>query len=163
MTQSNTKLNNIILKTERIFGNILLYSVIIFTTLSALFGGVIFSPIYALIIVINKLRGFYKKPEIINLKKEPPQTKIIVVKKPLIDETWCNLSVKNIIDYDESEDVEEDDNMCYNCDNIKEDEYDLLCHSCYHKSCEENGDECWCTNEVDKNEIAVTIAAENKN
>ena len=103
MTQSNTKLNNIILKTERIFGNILLYSVIIFTTLSALFGGVIFSPIYALIIVINKVRGFYKKPEIINLKKEPPQTKIIIVKKPLIDETWCNLSVKNIIDYDESE------------------------------------------------------------
>ena len=157
MTQSNTKLNNIILKTERIFGNILLYSVIIFTTLSALFGGVIFSPIYALIIVINKVRGFYKKPEIINLKKEPPQTKIIVVKKPLIDETWCNLSVKNIIDYDESEDVEEEeDNTCDNCDNIKEDEDDLLCHSCYHKSCEENGDECWCKNEV-KNEVKNEI------
>jgi hypothetical protein len=116
-----------------------------------------------LIIVINKVRGFYKKPEIINLNKEPPQTKIIIVKKPLIDETWCNLSVKNIIDYDESEDVEEDDNTCDNCDNIKEDEYDLLCHSCYHKSCEENGDECWCTNEVEANEDKKEDKNEDKN
>ena len=167
MTQSNIELNNkmsqIIQKTEYYFGMILFYTVIIFTVLSTLFGGVIMFPIYGLIFLINKIRKMYKKPEINNLKEEPPKTKIII-KKPLIDETWCNLSVKNIIDYDESEYVEEEeDNMCDNCDNIKEDEDDLLCHSCYHKSCEENGDECWCTNEIkaneDKNEVEAESAA----
>ena len=157
MSQSNIELNNkmsqIIPKIEYCFGMILVYTVIIFVTLIALFGGVIVFPIYGLIILINKIKKMYTKPEINNVKEEPPKTNIIV-KKPLIDETWCNLSVKNIIDYDESEDVEEDEtDICDNCDNIKEDEDDLLCHSCYHKSCEENGDECWCTNEVDANEV----------
>ena len=153
MSQSNIELNNkmsqIIPKIEYCFGMILVYSIIIFVTLSALFGGVILSPIYAFIFLINKIRNVFTKPEKNNLKEEPPK-KIIIVKKPLIDETWCNISVKNIIDYDESEDVEDEDNICDNCDNIKEDEDDLLCHSCYHKSCEENGDECWCTNEEEE-------------
>ena len=180
MSQSNIELNNkmsqIIPKIEYCFGMILLYTVIIFTMLSTLFGGVIMFPIYGLIFLINKIRKMYTKLEKKNLKEEPPKTKIIV-KKPLIDETWCNLSVKNIIDYDESEDVEEDEtDICDNCDNIKEDEDDLLCHSCYHKSCEENGDECWCTNEakeeakvkneieaepeLEENKIAVKVEAE---
>jgi hypothetical protein len=153
MSQSNIELNNkmsqIIPKIEYCFGMILVYSIIIFVTLSALFGGVIVFPIYAFIFLINKIRNVFTKPEKNNLKEEPPK-KIIIVKKPLIDETWCNISVKNIIDYDESEDVEDEDNMCDNCDNIKEDEDDLLCHSCYHKSCEENGDECWCTKEEEE-------------
>ena len=153
MSQSNIELNNkmsqIIPKIEYCFGMILVYSIIIFVTLSALFGGVIVFPIYAFIFLINKIRNVFTKPEKNNLKEELPK-KIIIVKKPLIDETWCNISVKNIIDYDESEDVEDEDNMCDNCDNIKEDEDDLLCHSCYHKSCEENGDECWCTNEAEE-------------
>ena len=156
MTQSNIELNNkmsqIIPKIEYCFGMILVYSIIIFVTLSALFGGVILSPIYAFIFLINKIRNVFTKPEKNNLKEEPPK-KIIIVKKPLIDETWCNISVKNIIDYDESEDVEDEDNICDNCDNIKEDEDDLLCHSCYHKSCEENGDECWCTKEEEEEEL----------
>ena len=29
----------------------------------------------------------------------------------------------------------------------------MLCHSCYHKSCEENGDECWCTKEEEEEEL----------
>ena len=156
MSQSNIELNNkmsqIIPKIEYCFGMILVYSIIIFVTLSALFGGVILSPIYAFIFLINKIRNVFTKPEKNNLKEEPPK-KIIIVKKPLIDETWCNISVKNIIDYDESEDVEDEDNICDNCDNIKEDEDDLLCHSCYHKSCEENGDECWCTKEEEEEEL----------
>ena len=166
MTQSNIELNNkmsqIIPKIEYCFGMILVYTVIIFVALSTLFGGVIVFPIYGLIILINKIKKMYTKPEINNVKEEPPKTNIIV-KKPLIDETWCNLSVKNIIDYDESEDVEEEDNACDNCDNIKEDEDDLLCHSCYHKSCEENGDECWCTNEVEANEDKNGDKNEDKN
>jgi flagellar biosynthesis GTPase FlhF len=156
MSQSNIELNNkmsqIIPKIEYCFGMILVSSIIIFVTLSAVFGGVILSPIYAFIFLINKIRNVFTKPEKNNLKEEPPK-KIIIVKKPLIDETWCNISVKNIIDYDESEDVEDEDNMCDNCDNIKEDEDDLLCHSCYHKSCEENGDECWCTKEEEEEEV----------
>ena len=170
MTQSNFELNNkmtqIIPMIEYCFGMILFYIVMIFVTLSALFSGVIVFPIYGLIILINKIRKMYTKPEINNVKEETPKT-VIIVKKPLIDETWCNLNIKNIIDYDESEDVEEEEtNTCDKCDNIKEDEDDLLCHSCYHKSCEENGDECWCTNEIAanvKNEVKNEIAEAVKN
>jgi hypothetical protein len=39
---------------------------------------------------------------------------------------------------------------CNNCDNNKFDIDDELCHSCYHKSCQENGDKCWCENDTDE-------------
>ncbi len=42
------------------------------------------------------------------------------------------------------------DMKCNNCDNDKFDIDDELCHECYHKSCQENGDKCWCENDVDE-------------
>ena len=64
MSQSNIELNNkmsqIIPKIEYCFGMILVYSIIIFVTLSALFGGVILSPIYAFIFLINKIRNVFE-------------------------------------------------------------------------------------------------------
>jgi hypothetical protein len=46
--------------------------------------------------------------------------------------------------------TEENNMKCNNCDNNKFDIDDELCHSCYHKSCEENGDKCWCENDTDE-------------
>jgi len=43
--------------------------------------------------------------------------------------------------------VEEEEDVptgCKDCGNVKENDEDLLCHSCYHKSCVETGEECWC-------------------
>jgi hypothetical protein len=44
--------------------------------------------------------------------------------------------------------TEENNMKCNNCDNNKFDIDDELCHSCYHKSCEENCDKCWCENDT---------------
>jgi hypothetical protein len=47
---------------------------------------------------------------------------------------------------DEKEEEKEHVKTCDNCNNPTETDDDLLCHSCYHKSCNETGDECWCEN-----------------
>jgi predicted sulfurtransferase len=49
-------------------------------------------------------------------------------------------------DEEEEEEEEEPVKTCQNCNNPTEFEDDLLCHSCYHESCNETGDECWCEN-----------------
>jgi hypothetical protein len=88
-----------------IFGYVLLYSVIIFTTLSAVFGGVVVYPIYAVICIIKKIRSViqcYKSAasnEVEEVSNEVEEVEEEAVKKPIIDENWCNISVKNIINY----------------------------------------------------------------
>jgi hypothetical protein len=79
-----------------IFGYVLLYSVIIFTTLSAVFGGVVVYPIYAVICIIKKIRENCRKNEI----QSEEEVKVVQTKKkPIIDENWCNVSIKNIINF----------------------------------------------------------------
>jgi hypothetical protein len=46
--------------------------------------------------------------------------------------------------------TEENNIKCNKCDNDKFDIDDELCHECYHKSCQENGDKCWCENDTDE-------------
>jgi len=117
-TQSNIELNNnnrmneINKTVEHIFGYVLFYTVIIFTTLSAILGGIIVSPIFAAIYIFNKVKANCFKEEK-ELKKEENTDK-----KMIIDENWCNVSVNNIINYqrkraevnlkDESDSDEED-------------------------------------------------------
>jgi hypothetical protein len=79
-----------------IFGYVLLYSVIIFTTLSALLGGIVVYPIYGVIYIIKKIKAYSVKNEIVVVEEV---TRVEVEKKPIIDENWCNISVKNIINY----------------------------------------------------------------
>ena len=47
----------------------------------------------------------------------------------------------------DEEEEKEPVKTCQNCNNPTESEDDLLCHSCYHESCNETGDECWCEND----------------
>jgi predicted sulfurtransferase len=47
----------------------------------------------------------------------------------------------------DEEEEEEPVKTCQKCNNPTESEDDLLCHSCYHESCNETGDECWCEND----------------
>jgi hypothetical protein len=80
-----------------IFGYVLLYSVIIFTSLSALFGGIVVYPIYRVICIIKKIRENCRKNEI----QSEEEVKVVQTKKkPIIDENWCNVSVKNIINFE---------------------------------------------------------------
>ena len=46
-----------------------------------------------------------------------------------------------------NEKEEEHVKTCDNCNNPTETDDDLLYHSCYHKSCNETGNECWCEND----------------
>ena len=98
-TQSNIELNNNnrmnenIKTVEHIFGYVLFYTIIIFTTLSAILGGIIVSPIFAAIYIFNKVKANCFKEEK-ELKKEENTDK-----KMIIDENWCNVSVNNIINY----------------------------------------------------------------
>jgi hypothetical protein len=77
-----------------IFGYVLLYSVIIFTALSALFGRIVVYPIYKIIKVFNKIRE-----TCCTTAEAEAEAEIVPVKKPIIDENWCNVSVKNIINF----------------------------------------------------------------
>ena len=105
--KTNFELNNNARMTEltkyinHIFGYVLLYTVIIFTTLSALFGGVVVYPIYAVICIIKKIREkcCTSASEATNEATSNEVEEAEAVKKPIIDETWCNISVKNIINY----------------------------------------------------------------
>jgi hypothetical protein len=98
--ENNNRMSELIKNINDIFGYILLYSVIIFTALSVLFGGIVVYPIYGAIYIFNKIRTECCKSasaqeiaaEIASEVEEPE-------KKPIIDENWCNISVKNIINY----------------------------------------------------------------
>ena len=101
--ENNNRMSELTKNINDIFGYILLYSVIIFTTISALFGGIIVYPIYGVIYIFNKIRSAAQN-EIVAEENE-----ITTVKKPIIDENWCNISVKNIINFEN--DVAEEDEL----------------------------------------------------
>ena len=54
--ENNNRMSELTKNINDIFGYVLLYSVIIFTTLSAVFGGVVVYPIYTVICIIKKIR-----------------------------------------------------------------------------------------------------------
>jgi hypothetical protein len=98
-----------------IFGYVLLYSVIIFTALSALLGGIVVYPVYGVIYIFNKIREHCCANEVEEsaAQNEIP-VEIVPEKKPIIDENWCNISVKNIINFENevtNEEEEEDVNL----------------------------------------------------
>jgi hypothetical protein len=105
--ENNNRMSELTKNINYIFGYVLLYSVIIFTTLSAVFGGVVVYPIYAVICIIKKIRSViqcYKSAasnevEEVSNEVEEEEEEEEAVKKPIIDENWCNISVKNIINY----------------------------------------------------------------
>ena len=114
--ENNNRMSELTKNINDIFGYILLYTVIIFTTLSALLGGIVVYPIYGLIYIFNKTKAICCTSEAQNeiaadeneiaseseaseseadeneIAREPEKT-------PIIDENWCNISVKNIINY----------------------------------------------------------------
>jgi hypothetical protein len=132
--ENNNRMSELTKNINYIFGYILLYSLIIFTTLSAVFGGVVVYPIYAVICIIKKIRE--QVEAVINCCKSAEQAEVNLTdvnltdvnltdvnltaeKKPIIDENWCNISVKNIINYTsevqneivENENLEADENL----------------------------------------------------
>ena len=128
-TQSNFELNRIydevkqmglFKNTQNIFILVLVYTVMITAMLSALLGGIAMQSYYGIeFIFITTMEALSKVYEALskvygalskfcemlhdtdtyvnnnNDNVEKP------VKKPLIDETWCNVSVKNIINYED--------------------------------------------------------------
>ena len=120
-TQSNFELNRIddevkqmglIKNTQNIFVLVLVYTVMITAMLSALLGGVVMQVYYGIEFIFNMIPRVYNAfskfyeasfdyENTYTNNEEPP------VKKPLIDETWCNVSVKNIINYEDEEVVSE--------------------------------------------------------
>ena len=94
--ENNNRMSELTKNINDIFGYILLYSVIIFTALSALLGGIVVYPIYGAIYIFNKIRETCCKSEAAEAEAE---AEIVPEKKPIIDENWCNISVKNIINY----------------------------------------------------------------
>ena len=114
--ENNNRMSELTKNINDIFGYILLYSVIIFTALSALLGGIVVYPVYGVIYIFNKIRENCCANEVeadVNLENEITTNEVTNEvepdKKPLIDENWCNISVKNIINF-ESE-VEEDEDV----------------------------------------------------
>ena len=47
-------------------------------------------------------------------------------------------------EYPEQYGEEEEDDKCEKCGEEVVDYGDKLCHKCYHKSCEDEGDKCYC-------------------
>ena len=93
---NNNRMSELTKNINDIFGYILLYTIIIFTALSALFGGLVVYPIYGVIYIFNKIRTECCKSATAEAEAE---AEVAPVKKPIIDENWCNVSVKNIINY----------------------------------------------------------------
>ena len=114
--ENNNRMSELTKNINDIFGYVLLYSVIIFTTLSAVFGGVVVYPIYTVICIIKKIRencctnaveASEAENEIASEAEEENEIpaeiepdEIEPDKKPIIDENWCNVSVKNIINFE---------------------------------------------------------------
>ena len=105
---NNARMSELTKNINEIFGYILLYTIIILTTLSALFGGLVVYPIYGVIYMFNRIREHCCKiaSQETTSAAEAETTSVaeaettIAVKKPLIDETWCNVSIKNIINFE---------------------------------------------------------------
>ena len=106
--ENNNRMSELTKNINDIFGYILLYSVIIFTALSALLGGIVVYPVYGVIYIFNKIREHCCANEVEEsaAQNEIP-VEIVPEKKPIIDENWCNVSVKNIINFENE--VEEAD------------------------------------------------------
>jgi type III secretory pathway component EscV len=107
---NNNRMQEIIQNIEYVFGIMLVYSIIIFITLSALLGGIFASPIYAGIYIFNKMKNncCQEKEEKDEKDEEKDEAKDKEKdeekdeendEKPIIDENWCNINVKNIINY----------------------------------------------------------------
>ena len=128
--ENNNRMSELTKNINDIFGYILLYTVIIFTTLSALLGGIVVYPIYGLIYIFNKTKAICCTSEAQNeiaaatneiaseseaSESEADENEIAAdeneiarepEKTPIIDENWCNVSVKNIINFEsEAEEV----------------------------------------------------------
>ena len=115
--ENNNRMSELTKNINDIFGYILLYSVIIFTALSALFLRIVVYPIYKIIKVFNKIRetcctSAAAKAEIEAEAETKPE------KKPIIDENWCNVSVKNIINF--VDEVEADEVEVLNSNEVAE-------------------------------------------
>ena len=108
---NNARMSELTKNINDIFGYILLYSVIIFTTLSALLGGIVVYPIYGVIYIFNKIREHCCANEVEANEVEANEVATDVnlqvdsEKKPIIDENWCNVSVKNIINFESEVDI----------------------------------------------------------
>ena len=103
--ENNNRMSELTKNINDIFGYILLYSVIIFTTVSALLGGIVVYPIYGAIYIFNKIREHCCKSAS-EATSEATNEVVQTKKKPIIDENWCNVSVKNIINFEsEVEDI----------------------------------------------------------
>jgi len=119
--ENNERMTELIKSIEHILGYVLVYSVIIFTTISALLGGIVVYPIYGVLYIFKKIKATCCKSEAEATDKseatarnkseatdkseaeaESPD------KKPIIDENWCNVSVKNIIDYTNANEIEDE-------------------------------------------------------
>jgi hypothetical protein len=103
---NNNRLANYAKNIDNILGYVLLYSVIIFTTISALLGGTVIYPFYLIIYILNKT----KETKATKANEIAEANEIADDKNPIIDETWCNVSVKNIINYT-NEVVEEEEEV----------------------------------------------------
>jgi hypothetical protein len=120
----NNRMSQLVETTEYMIGVFLVFSIIILTTLSALFGGVVMQIYYGIEYIFNKTKEYtikvYNFCELLNNIDDDDAILERPVKKPIIDECWCNLNVKNIIknerdlspaeeDEEEDEEDEEDD------------------------------------------------------
>lgn len=137
--ENNNRMSELTKNINDIFGYVLLYSVIIFTALSALLGGIVVYPVYGVIYIFNKIREHCCANEVeeIAAQNEIP-VEIVPEKKPIIDENWCNISVKNIINFENEvtneveeadvnlEEAEEDINLEAEADvNLEEEDVNL--------------------------------------
>ena len=116
---NNARMGKLIPKIERIFGHVLVYSIIISVTISALFGGIVLYPFYFVFYIFNKMKasnGIQSENEngiqsanANGIEENEIEENGIEeqVNNPIIDETWCNVSVKNIINYTDEEEEEE--------------------------------------------------------
>jgi small-conductance mechanosensitive channel len=105
--ENNERMAQLIKSIEHILGYVLVYSVIIFTTISALLGGIVVYPIYGVLYILKKIKATCCKSA---AEAEAEATEAATettdksaaeeqVNKPIIDENWCNVSIKNIINY----------------------------------------------------------------
>jgi hypothetical protein len=127
--ENNNRMSELTKNINDIFGYVLLYSVIIFTALSALLGGIVVYPVYGVIYIFNKIREHCCANEVEEsaAQNEIP-VEIVPEKKPIIDENWCNISVKNIINFENevTNEVEEEVNLEAEADvNLEEEDVNL--------------------------------------
>jgi hypothetical protein len=191
-TQSNFELNRIydevkqmgLLKnTQNIFILVLVYTVMITTMLSALLGGIAMQSYYGIeFIFITTMEALSKVYEALSKVYEAlakfcemlHDTDTYVnnnndnnnvekpVKKPLIDETWCNVSVKNIINYEYeevSEDLEDEavENLEAESEVISEDSDDEVISEAKNEDSEEASLEAVASLEVIRAEVEEEI------